>query len=144
MNNPWFRVTITNEGDFLRFEHPTLPGYQAGGWMERVKKAGGNLTNGYWGESIGDQDIAAPTAEVSQISMVQKDLKNSITIEDLRKHDNKDSPWFVVNGEVYDGTKFLEGHPGGATSIISAAGVDSTDEFMAIRMLPFQFSNIVL
>jgi len=140
MNNPWFRVTITNEGDFLRFEHPTLPGYQAGGWMERVKKAGGNLINGYWGESIGEQDIAAPTTEVNQISMVQKDFKNPVTIEDLRKHDNKDSPWFVINGEVYDGTKFLEGHPGGATSIISAAGVDSTDEFMAIRMLPPQFS----
>jgi nitrate reductase (NAD(P)H) len=142
MNNPWFRVTIINEGDFLRFEHPTLPGYQAGGWMERVKKDGGNLLNGYWGESIGEQDIAAPTTEVSQISMVQKDLKNFITIEDLRKHDNKDSPWFVVDGEVYDGTKFLKGHPGGATSIISAAGVDSTDEFMAIRMLSPQFSNM--
>jgi nitrate reductase (NAD(P)H) len=42
-------------------------------------------------------------------------------------------PWFVVNGEVYDGTAFLEGHPGGATSIIGAAGQDATDEFMAIR-----------
>jgi nitrate reductase (NAD(P)H) len=140
MNNPWFRVTITNEGDFLRFEHPTLPAFQSGGWMERVKKAGGNLTNGYWGESIGEQDIAEPDAEVVQeISMVKEGLKNSITFEDLRQHDNKDSPWFVVNGEVYDGTKFLEGHPGGATSIISAAGLDSTEEFMAIRELPFHF-----
>lgn len=140
MNNPWFRITITIEGDFLRFEHPTLPALQSGGWMERVKKAGGNLTNGYWGESIGEQDIAAPDAEVVQeILMVKEGLKNSITIEDLRQHDNKDSPWFVVNGEVYDGTKFLEGHPGGATSIISAAGIDSTEEFMAIRELPFHF-----
>ena len=135
MNNPWFRVTITLEGEHLRFEHPTLPALKPGGWMERVKKAGGNLTNGYWGESIGEQDDAAPSREAGQeISMVKDGLKNSITIEDLRKHDNKDSPWFVVNGEVYDGTQFLEGHPGGATSIISAAGVDSSDEFMAIRM----------
>lgn len=142
MNNPWFRVTILNEGDFLRFEHPTLPALQAGGWMERVKKAGGNLANGYWGESIGDQDTAAPAAEVTkEVSMVKDGLKNSITIEDLRQHDNKDSPWFVVNGEVYDGTKFLEGHPGGATSIIAAAGLDSTDEFMAIRELPVTFKE---
>jgi nitrate reductase (NAD(P)H) len=134
MNNPWFRVTISIEGEFLRFEHPTLPALKPGGWMERVKKAGGNLTNGYWGESIGEQDAAAPSSETAQeISMVKEGLKESITIEDLRKHDNKDSPWFVVNGEVYDGTKFLEGHPGGATSIISAAGLDSTEEFMAIR-----------
>lgn len=25
MNNPWFRVTITREGNELRFEHPTHP-----------------------------------------------------------------------------------------------------------------------
>lgn len=136
MNNPWFRVTVSKEGDFLRFEHPTLPALKPGGWMERVKKAGGNLSNGYWGESIRQQGITAPVAEATQeILMVKEGLQKSITIEDLRKHDNKDAPWFVVNGEVYDGTKFLEGHPGGATSIISAAGLDSTDEFMAIRKL---------
>ena len=136
MNNPWFRVTISEEGDFLRFEHPTQPALKAGGWMERVKTAGRNLANGYWGERIGERDTAAPVGESTQdVSMVKAGLKNAITIEDLRKHDNKDSPWFVVNGEVYDGTKFLEGHPGGATSIISAAGLDSTDEFMAIRKL---------
>lgn len=134
MNNPWFRVTISIEGEHLRFEHPTLPALKPGGWMERVKKAGGNLTNGYWGESIGEQDVAAPVGEtVQEISMVKDGLKNTITIEDLRKHDNQDSPWFVVNGEVYDGTEFLKSHPGGATSILSAAGVDSSDEFMAIR-----------
>lgn len=144
MNNPWFRVTVSMEGGFLRFEHPTLPALKPGGWMERVKKAGGNLANGYWGESIGEQDIAAPVGERNQeVSMVKEGLTNIITIEDLRKHDNKDSPWFVVNGEVYDGTKFLEGHPGGATSIISAAGLDSTDEFMAIRKLLLETSKDV-
>ncbi len=144
MNNPWFRVTICDEGDSLRFEHPTQPALQPGGWMERVKKAGGNLANGYWGESIGERDVAVPVAEVTrEVSMVKEGLKNSITIEDLRKHDNKDSPWFVVNGEVYDGTKFLEGHPGGATSIVSAAGLDSTDEFMAIRKSPPRISEVV-
>lgn len=136
MNNPWFRVTICNEGNFLRFEHPTLPALQPGGWMERVKKAGGNLVNGYWGESIGEQEVKTSVAEVPpEVSMVKEGLKSFITVEELRAHDNKDSPWFVVNGEVYDGTKFLEGHPGGATSIIAAAGIDSTDEFMAIRKL---------
>lgn len=134
MNNPWFRVTISIEGDFLRFKHPTLPALMPGGWMEDVKKAGGNLSNGYWGDSLGEQDVAAQaTVTAKEISMVKEGFNNSITIEELRRHDNKDSPWFVVNGQVYDGAKFLEGHPGGATSIIAAAGLDSTDEFMAIR-----------
>ena len=134
MNNPWFRVTISKEGDYLRFEHPTQPALLPGGWMERVKKAGGDLSNGFWGEKIGDGDgVAAPKTQAKEVSMTKEGLKNAITIDELRKHDKAESPWFIVNGEVYVGTKFLEGHPGGAQSIISAAGLDSTDEFMAIR-----------
>lgn len=135
MNNPWYRLTIMKEGESLRFEHPTQPALMPGGWMERVKAAGGNLSNGFWGEKLGGEDAAEPVPEVAkEIKMIKDDLKNTITIDELRKHDTEKEPWFVVNGEVYDGTAFLEGHPGGAQSIISAAGLDSSDEFMAIRM----------
>lgn len=133
MNNPWFRVTITREGDELRFTHPTLPALMPGGWMEKVKKEGGDLTNGYWGESIGGEGTKKEAEPVQEVSMVKDGLKNTIEIEDFKKHGEKESPWFVLNGEVYDGAKFLAGHPGGATSIVSAAGQDATDEFMAIR-----------
>jgi len=135
MNNPWFRVAITNENDYLRFEHPTQPALMPGGWMEKVKKAGGNLANGYWGDKLGGQDDQheVQAEPLKEVPMIKDGLKNIISIDDLRKHDKEDSPWFVVNGEVYDGTKFLEGHPGGAQSIISAAGIDSSEEFMAIH-----------
>lgn len=134
MNNPWFRVALVREDGSIRFEHPTQPALMPGGWMERVKKAGGNLTNGYWGERIGDE--AAPEAieeAVKEIKMTNDSTNTTITIEELREHDKEDNPWFVVNGEVYDGTAFLKEHPGGAQSIISAAALDSTDEFMAIH-----------
>jgi len=134
MNNPWYRITISHENEYLRFEHPTQPALMPGGWMERVKKAGGNLANGYWGEQIGSEEAPALVEEAAkEIKMTKDDLKNSITIDELRKHDKEDEPWFVLNGEVYDGTAFLKEHPGGAQSIVSAAGLDSTDEFMAIR-----------
>ncbi|KAF2793453.1 nitrate reductase [Melanomma pulvis-pyrius CBS 109.77] len=134
MNNPWFRVAIHNESGSLRFEHPTQPALMPGGWMERVKKAGGNLTNGQWGEKIeGEQTEAVVVEPPKEIKMTKDGINQEITIDDLRKHDTAANPWFVVNGEVYDGTAFLEGHPGGATSITSAAGLDSTDEFMAIH-----------
>lgn len=134
MNNPWYRIVIHNENGTLRFEHPTQPALIPGGWMERVKKAGGNLTNGFWGEKIGGEEADVVETEVpKEIKMTKDGLNREISIDELRKHDQADNPWFVVNGEVYDGTKFLEGHPGGAQSIISAAGLDSTDEFMAIR-----------
>lgn len=134
MNNPWYRITISREGDYLRFEHPTQPALMPGGWMERVKKAGGNLSNGYWGEQIGSESALEPVTEAAaEVPMTKDGLKNVITVDDLRKHGREDAPWFVVHGEVYDGTPFLEQHPGGAQSIVSAAGLDSTDEFMAIR-----------
>lgn len=133
MNNPWFRVVIHQENHTLRFEHPTQPALMPGGWMERVKKAGGNLANGHWGEKMAGEEEAAPEEPAKEICMVNKEVSRKITLEEFRKHDGETEPWFVVNGQVYDGTKFLGGHPGGAVSIISAAGQDATEEFLAIR-----------
>jgi cytochrome b involved in lipid metabolism len=136
MNNPWYRLTISKEGDYLRFEHPTQPALIPGGWMEKVKAKGGNLANGFWGEKMGDEEEEGIIEVKTEVKMTKDGLDKHITIDDLRKHDGDMNPWFVVNGEVYDGTAFLEGHPGGATSIIGAAGQDATDEFMAIRSFP--------
>jgi nitrate reductase (NAD(P)H) len=133
MNNPWFRVVIHKEDGHLRFEHPTQPALIPGGWMERVKNEGGNITNGFWGEKVaGEEDTPEETA-VQDICMTNPKVDRQIAIDELRKHDGEDEPWFVVNGEVYDGTPFLEGHPGGAASIFGAAGQDATEEFMTIR-----------
>jgi nitrate reductase (NAD(P)H) len=134
MNNPWYRITISKEGHYLRFEHPTQPALIPGGWMEKVKARGGNLANGFWGEKMGGKGEEGVVEPKKEIAMTKDGLERSITIDELRKHNGDANPWFVVNGEVYDGTAFLEGHPGGATSITGAAGQDATDEFMAIRM----------
>lgn len=141
MNNPWYRVTISRDKDSLKFEHPTQPALLPGGWMERVKKAGGDLSNGFWGEKIGlsNEENENNVEEVNDIVMVKAGLHRTVTLDELRKHNGEDSPWFVVRGEVYDGTPFLEEHPGGKQSIVSAAALDSTDEFMAIR----KFKNLI-
>ena len=34
------------------------------------------------------------------------------TLADVAKHNNKDDGWIVVNGKVYDITKFVQGHHG--------------------------------
>lgn len=135
MNNPWYRVVIHKEHGRLRFEHPTQPALMPGGWMERIKKAGGNLTNGNWGERFpGEEEVQIVAEPVKEICMTNKDVKKEIDIKEVNKHDTEAEPWFVLYGEVYDGTKFMEGHPGGAASILGAAGQDVTEEFMAIRM----------
>jgi nitrate reductase (NAD(P)H) len=134
MNNPWFRVVIHKDGDILRFEHPTQPALIPGGWMERVKKAGGNLTNGNWGEKFaGEEEHTVVEEPAKEICMVNKEVKREITMDELKQHGGDHEPWFVLNGEVYNGTPFLEGHPGGAASIFGAAGQDATEEFLAIR-----------
>ncbi|RMD42453.1 hypothetical protein DV735_g2679, partial [Chaetothyriales sp. CBS 134920] len=134
MNNPWFRVTICQEGEYLRFEHPTQPALMPGGWMERVKTAGGNLANGYWGEKLeGEAHSVVVEEKPKHISMVNQDVKKNITIDELKQHEDEEHPWFVLNGQVYDGTAFLKDHPGGAQSIISVSGTDCSEEFLAIH-----------
>ena len=136
MNNPWYRVVIHKEGHELRFEHPTQPALIPGGWMERVKKEGGDLANGFWGERRkGEEGEVVEKETVKEISMVDEKVTRKITVDELRQHEGEEEPWFVVNGQVYDGTPFLEGHPGGAASIINAAGQDVSEEFLAIRKL---------
>ena len=133
MNNAWFRIAILREGGTLRFEHPTQPALLPGGWMSRIKESGGNLTNGHWGERIGVEEERVEPEKTEEIVMIKENLRKDITLDELRKHSNDADPWFVINGEVYNGTGFLKEHPGGAQSIISSAGLDASDEFMAIH-----------
>lgn len=144
MNNPWFRVVIHKEhDDVLRFEHPTQPALMPGGWMERLKKAGGNLSNGFWGEQTGNDDVATQDPD-KEICMTNGKVNRIITLNKLKAHSGEEEPWFVVNGHVYDGAPYLENHPGGATSIINAAGQDATEEFVTIRTSPNHLTNIPL
>ena len=41
---------------------------------------------------------------------------------EVEKHASRESAWFVHSGHVYDATKFLADHPGGAESILIVAG----------------------
>lgn len=56
-----------------------------------------------------------------------------LSVLQVEAHDTRDSAWFIHDGRVYDGTKFLKEHPGGAESILMVAGQDATEEFNAIH-----------
>lgn len=115
----WFRVAVNkteNENDIvLHFEHPTLAGTASGGPLQRLKTSGQDITKPVFGKTL-----------------TKPGVTRKITIEELKNHDRA-QPWFVVNGEVYDGTPFLNEHPGGSDSITLVAGEDASEDFFAIH-----------
>lgn len=64
--------------------------------------------------------------------MINKEVSRIISWAEIRAQDRA-KPWFVVKGNVYDGTPFLKEHPGGPDSILLAASDDATEDFMAIH-----------
>ncbi|KAK1138498.1 hypothetical protein N8T08_002448 [Aspergillus melleus] len=51
------------------------------------------------------------------------------TVADVASHNRKDDLWIVIHGKVYDITKYLQDHPGGADVLIETAGTDATEAF---------------
>ncbi|KAK3794243.1 hypothetical protein RRG08_039024 [Elysia crispata] len=52
---------------------------------------------------------------------------------DVRKHVTKDDTWIVIDGLVYDVTKWKYKHPGGQKMLMNQAGQDCTDSWMAFH-----------
>ena len=123
MGNQHFRVKIHihtgPDGSLgLRFQHPAPihPGPLGNvGWREEEAAARTPVTDD------------APVA----VSRVATDRR--VTKRELAAHTGEDSAWFAYHGRVYDGTAFLDAHPGGADSILIAAGGDATADFDAIH-----------
>ncbi|KAF8805919.1 nitrate reductase [Phlegmacium glaucopus] len=133
MNNWWFRVCIhpLDEGMRLRFEHPTMAGTQPGGWMQRLKDKEQDPSKPQF------SDVALRSypnkRPVKEVPMTKPHVIRKITVEDLKSLEAKENAWFVVRGEVYNGSGFFKDHPGGAQSIMLVAGEDATEDFMAIH-----------
>ena len=56
-------------------------------------------------------------------------MAKEITLEEVAKHNTADDVWVILNGKVYDCTKFLPDHPGGKKAIMVFAGKDASEEF---------------
>lgn len=146
MNNPWFRIKVHQIKDIsknivgIRFEHPTLPGTQKGGWMTKEgKQATGyawkkTRTGATFGIDAGMEPEPESLAPVNDYTVRPSPAGGKkYTMEEIDKHITKDDCWVVVKGLVYDATKYLENHPGGPESILMVAGMEALDEFEAIH-----------
>jgi delta8-fatty-acid desaturase len=51
------------------------------------------------------------------------------TMAEVSKHSKKDDCWIILDGRVYDITRFIDRHPGGVGPVVNMAGKDATDVF---------------
>jgi len=134
-NNQVFRVKVhmdkaANGEHVFRFEHPTQPGQETGGWMTTVA---GKPDSAGFGRLLEVQGEVKEEAPAPAKSDVKKGDKRLITMDEVNKHNTEHDVWIVVNDKVYDCTEYLDLHPGGADSILINAGEDSTEDFVAIH-----------
>lgn len=141
MNNWWFRTAVIQEDNgTIRFEHPTIAGNATGGWMQRLKEEGQDILHPVFKPKSAEVETKAvvpakpaAAAKSARFQWIKPEVNRIITLAELKAHNTPEEPWFVVHGEVYDGTGFLNAHPGGSDSITIVAGEDATEDFMAIH-----------
>jgi len=96
------------------------------------------------------------TRDVGEMSLSQESTKEKrspapdVTIEEVRKHDQREDCWIVIDQKVYDVTSWAKSHPGGPLPLWGTAGRDATDHFYAFHpngtekwLPPLQVGNLV-
>jgi len=71
------------------------------------------------------------TSEVETTAEGEKEAegKTIFALAEVEKHTDAESCWIVIEGKVYDVTKYLDDHPGGHDVLLDASGGDSTEDF---------------
>ena len=74
--------------------------------------------------------IATKSAEPSKSA---EPVAVGFTMERVRANGTSSSCWTVINGNVYDLTRWIGSHPGGSGAITSLCGTDGTSGFNAMH-----------
>lgn len=68
---------------------------------------------------------------------------SSYTLADVAHHATATDCWTVVNGVVYDLTRWIEAHPGGQQAIIAICGADGSAAFNRQHSGQPQLENVL-
>ncbi|KAL2108401.1 hypothetical protein VUR80DRAFT_3825 [Thermomyces stellatus] len=61
------------------------------------------------------------------------DKLKTLSLDEVAKHNSRESCWVILYDTVYDVTDFLDEHPAGPTAILRLAGKDATEEYDPIH-----------
>lgn len=62
-------------------------------------------------------------------------MSGSYTLDEVSKHNTAEDAWVIIDGLVYDVTKFAPMHPAGSRVLTDLAGTDVTKQFFALHRL---------
>ncbi|KAJ9056648.1 Cytochrome b5, variant 2 [Entomophthora muscae] len=56
-------------------------------------------------------------------------MSKIFSFDEVSSHKTSDSLWMIIEGSVYDITKFISDHPGGEEVLLELGGLDGTEAF---------------
>jgi hypothetical protein len=80
-----------------------------------------------------EEEASSPTTPTTPTTITTTTTNHLITEAELAEHCTAESCWLAIEGSVYDVTRFLSAHPGGAGAVLAAAGADATAQFTAFH-----------
>lgn len=127
----------------IRFQHPApivVGPLGNAGWREEAQARASLSSSSSSSSSTSDTGPnTPPISEAGGAAAATKTSSSSssglrrVTRRELARHASEESAWFSYRGRVFDGSRFLDAHPGGAESILISAGMDATEDFDAIH-----------
>lgn len=92
-------------------------------------------TTSTWGpSSLGRVETSTSAVDNASVNRGVLGVKRlSLTWSEISKHNSLSDCWIVVNGRVYDITRYIPMHPGGSGIIEPYCGRDATDIFYNIH-----------
>jgi len=79
-------------------------------------------------EKYSDTYNADDSKTASDVSN-KTEATNTYSLVEVAKHNNEQSCWTAISGNVYDVTSWISQHPGGERAILSLCGKDGTSAF---------------
>jgi cytochrome b involved in lipid metabolism len=76
-----------------------------------------------------NRDTIAPDASADTNTGASASGTESYTMAEVEEHGDDASCWTVIDGGVYDLTRWISQHPGGQAAIESICGIDGTAAF---------------